>query len=139
MQVRNNNTVHSYFWTLNQQKKQKLLVRTVSRSSRPLKNDLVARCSEAYVMKDAKIKPPTTIKPNLWKEETCVYILFLTKLYNYSDYQNDTERPCLLIRYNSFNKRPTEVQKLSKSPHKKCCDTEKTWQRRSSNSQECHP
>lgn len=79
LEVRNNNTVHSYFGTLNQQKKQKLLVRTVSRSSRPLKNDLVARCSEAYVMKDAKIKPPTTIKPNLWKEETCVYP-FLNKV-----------------------------------------------------------
>lgn len=37
----------------------------VSRSSQPFKNDLIARCSEAYVIKDANIIPPTTIRPNL--------------------------------------------------------------------------
>lgn len=36
-----------------------------SLSSRPRMNDLIAKCSEAYVMKHAKIKPPTPIKLNL--------------------------------------------------------------------------
>jgi len=39
----------------------------MSRSSKPLRNDWLARCSEAYVMKEANIMPPTTIKPNLLK------------------------------------------------------------------------
>ena len=39
-------------------KKHVFLLRVVSRSSSPFKKDLIARCSTAYVMKDAKIKPP---------------------------------------------------------------------------------
>ena len=52
--------------------KQELVLREMSRSSRPVKNDLIARCSEAYVMKDAKISPPTTIKPNLLKDDKAI-------------------------------------------------------------------
>lgn len=48
-----------------QHKKHALLDRVVFRSSRPFKNDLIARCSEAYVMNAANISPPTTIRPNL--------------------------------------------------------------------------
>lgn len=52
-----------------QHKKHKLLLPLPpSLLSRPLKNDLIARCSEAYVIKDTKISPPTTINPNLSKE-----------------------------------------------------------------------
>lgn len=53
------------FKKFNQHEKQKLPFRAISLSSRPFRNDLIARCSEAYVMKDANIMPPTTIKPNL--------------------------------------------------------------------------
>jgi len=44
---------------------QKLALRATSLSSNPFTNDLIARCSEEYVMKDTNITPPTTIKPNL--------------------------------------------------------------------------
>lgn len=53
-----------HFQEYYQQQKQKLPCRAMSFSSRPFRNDLIARCSEAYVMKDVNIMPPTTIKPN---------------------------------------------------------------------------
>lgn len=31
-------------------------------------NDLIARCSAAYVMKEARTRPPNTINPNLLKQ-----------------------------------------------------------------------
>lgn len=46
---------------------QKFPFRAITLSSRPFRNDLIARCSEAYVMKDVNIIPPTTIKPNLFR------------------------------------------------------------------------
>lgn len=53
---------------INQHKKQVLLVLGGSRSSSPLRKDRMARCSAAYVMKDASTIPPATINPNLWKK-----------------------------------------------------------------------
>jgi len=50
---------------INQHEKQKFPFRAISLSSRPFRNDFIARCSEAYVMNDVNIMPPTIIKPNL--------------------------------------------------------------------------